>query len=209
MLVPPIVRIRPGRPPDADAIAHVYIEAWRSAYAGLVPNAVLVRMSVGAQAREWAQQLSRRKLADSVLVADLSGHGIIGFGSCGSARHTILSHAGEIYTLYVSPEHHDRGVGRALLLSLFDALIDRGLNSAVVWVLAQNPARFTKQWVADASLRRRSDCGTPCCRRRPMDGMTSAWSVLSATSAKREGGLSSQRAAGGCMDANLRRGHGA
>jgi ribosomal protein S18 acetylase RimI-like enzyme len=142
MLVPPIVRIRPGRPPDADAIAHVYIEAWRSAYAGLVPNAVLVRMSVGVQAREWAQQLSRRKLVDSVLVADLSGHGIIGFGSCGSARHTILSHAGEIYTLYVSPEHHDRGVGCALLLSLFDALIDRGLNSAVVWVLAQNPARF-------------------------------------------------------------------
>ena len=83
MLVPPIVRIRPGRPSDADAIAHVYIEAWRSAYAGLVPNAVLVRMSVGMQAREWAQQLSRRKLADSVLVADLSGHGIIGFGSCG------------------------------------------------------------------------------------------------------------------------------
>ena len=112
----------------------------------------------------------------------------------------VLSHAGEIYTLYVSPEHHDRGVGRALLLSLFDALIDRGLNSAVVWVLAQNPARFfTKQWVADASLRRRSDCGTPCCRRRPMDGMTSAWSVLSATSAKRKGGLPSQRAAGGCM----------
>jgi hypothetical protein len=86
MLVPPIVRIRPGRPADADAIAHVYIEAWRSAYAGLVPNAVLVRMSVGAQARDWAQQLSRRKLADSILVADLSGHGIIGVGSCGAAR---------------------------------------------------------------------------------------------------------------------------
>ena len=51
----------------------------------------------------------------------------------------VLSHAGEIYTLYVSPEHHDRGVGRALLLSLFDALIDRGLNSAVVWVLRAKP----------------------------------------------------------------------
>ena len=142
MLVPPIVRIRPGRPADAEAISHVYIEAWRSAYAGLIPNAVLVRMSVGAQARDWAQQLSRRKVADSILVADLSGHGIIGFGSCGAARRTVLSQAGEIYTLYVSPEHQERGVGRALLLSLFEALIDRGLNSAVVWVLAQNPARF-------------------------------------------------------------------
>ena len=142
MLVPPIVRIRPGRSADAEAIAHVYIEAWRSAYAGLIPNAVLLRMSVGAQTRDWAQQLSRRKMADSILVADLSGQGVIGFGSCGAARRTVLSQAGEIYTLYISPEHQERGVGRALLLSLFDALIDRGLNSAVVWVLSQNPARF-------------------------------------------------------------------
>lgn len=142
MLVPPIVRIRPGRPADADAIAHVYVDAWRSAYAGLLPNSVLVRMSVGAQAREWAQQLSRRRFADGILVADLFGRGIIGFGSCGAARETMLSQAGEIYTLYVSPEHHERGVGRALLMCLFDTLIDRGLNSAVVWVLAQNPSRF-------------------------------------------------------------------
>lgn len=142
MLVPPIVRIRPARPADAESIATVYVDAWRSAYAGLIPNTVLVRMSHGAQARDWRQQLSRRPLTDSILVADLTGHGIIAFGSCGPARHSILTHAGEIFTLYVQPEHQDRGIGRALLLELFDSLIDRGLNSAVVWVLAQNPARF-------------------------------------------------------------------
>ncbi|MBK8175413.1 MAG: GNAT family N-acetyltransferase [Rhodospirillales bacterium] len=142
MLVPPIVRIRPGRPADADRIAEVYVESWRSAYAGMIPNAVLVRLSAGAQAREWAQQLSRRKLADSILVADLTGHGVIGFGSCGAARASHLPHGGEIYTLYVAPGHQDRGIGRALLTRMFDVLIDRGLNSVVAWVLAQNPSRF-------------------------------------------------------------------
>jgi|APTNR8051073442_1049403.scaffolds.fasta_scaffold03575_8 ribosomal protein S18 acetylase RimI-like enzyme len=142
MLVPPIVRIRPARSADAEAIASVHVDAWRSAYAGLIPNAVLVRMSEGAQARDWAQQLARRRLADSILVADLAGWGVIGFGSCGPARRSVLTHAGEIYTLYVLPEHQDRGIGRALLLGLFDGLIDRGLFSALVWVLAQNPSRF-------------------------------------------------------------------
>ncbi|HYN37626.1 MAG TPA: GNAT family N-acetyltransferase [Rhodospirillales bacterium] len=142
MLEQPIVRIRPGRPADAEAIARVYVESWRSAYAGLIPNGVLVRMSANAQAREWSQQLARRNLADAVLVADLSGAGIIGFGSCGAARRSLLPQAGEIFTLYVTPEHQERGIGRAMLIRLFDGLIDRGLDSAIVWVLAQNPARF-------------------------------------------------------------------
>lgn len=142
MLVPSVVRIRSGRPADAEDIAHVYVDGWRTAYAGLIPNSVLVRMSEGAQARDWGQQLARRKFADSIIVAEVTGRGIIGFGSCGAARRTSLPHAGEIYTLYVSTEHQERGVGRALLMRLFDSLIDRGLNSAVVWVLAMNQSRF-------------------------------------------------------------------
>lgn len=142
MLEPPIVRIRPGRLADAEPIARVYVEAWRSAYAGLVPNTVLVRMSAGAQAREWAQQLSRRNLGDAVLVADLPGVGIIGFGSSGAARSSLLPHAGEVFTLYVAPDQQERGIGRALLFRLFGGLVDRGLDSAIVWVLSQNPARF-------------------------------------------------------------------
>ena len=68
-------------------------------------------------------------------------HGVVAVGSCGQARRTGLPHAGEIFTLYVAPEFQELGIGRALLRRLFDALIDRGLDSALTWVLAQNPGR--------------------------------------------------------------------
>ncbi len=136
------VRIRPARPADAEGIAAVHVEAWRSAYPGLVPSNVLLRLSRRAQAREWTAQLSRRSFAEWVVVAELANGTVIGFGSCGEARVTGLPQAGEIYTLYVSPEHQDQGVGGAMLLRLFEMLIDRGLTSALVWVLAQNPSRF-------------------------------------------------------------------
>lgn len=142
MLVPPIVSIRPGRPADAAAIARVYVESWRSAYAGLLPDSMLVRMSTSAQTRDWASQLGRRRVAEGIFVADLASHGVIGFGSCGPARPTPLPHAGEIFTLYVAPEHQEHGVGRALLLRLADGLMDRGMGSALVWVLSRNPSRF-------------------------------------------------------------------
>jgi ribosomal protein S18 acetylase RimI-like enzyme len=127
---------------DADAIARIYVDAWRSAYAGIVPDRVLVRMSVAGQAREWTRALSRRATAERIMVAEQPDGGIIGFGSMGEARSPGLPHAGEIFTLYVAPEHQEQGVGRMLLYRLFDGLIDSGLNSALVWVLADNPARF-------------------------------------------------------------------
>lgn len=127
---------------DADAIARVYVDAWRSAYPGVIPDQVLVRMSVRAQARQWALVLERRGRQQVVVVAECRHAGIIGMGSCGEARVRSLPQSGEIYTLYVAPGHQEKGVGSALLFGLFDALADRGLNSALVWVLDSNPARF-------------------------------------------------------------------
>ncbi len=136
------VRIRPAEPVDAEGIAAVHVDAWRSTYPGLIPSSVLVRLSRRAQTREWSAQLSRRQFAEWVVVAEMANGTIIGFGSCGEARVTNLPQAGEIFTLYVSPEHQEQGIGRAMLLRLFELLSDRGLTSALVWVLTQNPSRF-------------------------------------------------------------------
>ena len=55
---------------------------------------------------------------------------------------TNLSYDGEVYTLYVLPDHQGAGHGRGLLGALFSALSAAGCRSALVWVLAENPARF-------------------------------------------------------------------
>ena len=127
---------------DAEPIARVYVDAWRSTYPGVVPNEVLVRMSIRAQAHQWAVVLRQRGRPQAVVVAQDREAGIIGMGSCGEARATGLPQSGEVYTLYVAPGFQDKGIGSALLLRLFDVLADRGLNSALVWVLDGNPARF-------------------------------------------------------------------
>ncbi|MFZ1412984.1 MAG: GNAT family N-acetyltransferase [Defluviicoccus sp.] len=137
-----MLTLRTAEPEDAEPIARVYVNAWRATYPGVVPNEVLVRMSVRAQARQWALVLRQRGRPQAVIVAEDRAAGIIGMGSCGEARATGLPQSGEIYTLYVAPGHQDNGVGSALLSRLFDVLADRGLNSALVWVLDGNPARF-------------------------------------------------------------------
>ncbi|HSO41270.1 MAG TPA: GNAT family N-acetyltransferase [Rhodospirillales bacterium] len=137
-----VVKIRDARIGDADSMAALYVDAWRTAYAGMVPDKVLIRMSKRDQAMQWAHAIAARPSTDAILVAELGRAGIIAFGSCGPARRTILDHAGEIYTLYVRPGFQDRGLGRELLHRLFDRSIENDLTSALVWVLSANPARY-------------------------------------------------------------------
>lgn len=136
-----MVTVRTAQAVDAAGIARVYVDSWRSAYAGILPDDLLIRLNRKSQTQQWARQLGCRRDRQIVLVAELDGQ-IIGFGSCGPARKAALPHAGEVYTLYVAPGCHDLGIGRKLLHLMFMALRARGITSALVWVLAENPARF-------------------------------------------------------------------
>ena len=139
MTPPPV--IRSANPGDAGAIARVYVDTWRDAYPTMVPNAVLVGMSLRRQRAYWSQALVRAR-TEAIMVAEDARAGIVGFGSCGRARAAPLPHQGEVYTLYVLADFRGAGKGAGLLRGLFGALTERGYSSALVWVLADNPARY-------------------------------------------------------------------
>jgi GNAT superfamily N-acetyltransferase len=139
---PERVRIRGGRPDDAAAIARIHVETWRATYAGLVPDAYLVRMTEAGQAFQWERALCRARGLEDVLVAEAGPSGVVGFGSCGRSRSRHLPFASEVFTLYVAGDHQDRGIGRRLLAGLFELCLGRGMNDALIWVLSGNPSRF-------------------------------------------------------------------
>ncbi len=132
--------IRRARVSDAPAIGRVYVKTWRSTYAGVVPDRVLVGMSEVNQAGNWHRQIDRNK-SGVVMVAEADRERIVAVGSAGPAR-GAGEDTGEVYTLYVDPDWQGRDVGRSLLASLFRALVAEGRTRAIIWVLAANPSRF-------------------------------------------------------------------
>jgi GNAT superfamily N-acetyltransferase len=137
-----MIRLRPAEPGDARAIARIHVETWRSTYPGMVPDRALIDMTVDGKARSWRAALDRANPTGAVLLAERAGEGAVGFASAGHNRHPSLPFAGEVETLYVLPDWQNQGIGRGLLDGCFAALRGRGFASAMVWVLADNPARF-------------------------------------------------------------------
>jgi ribosomal protein S18 acetylase RimI-like enzyme len=132
--------VRQARLEDAQAIARIEVETWRSTYAGMLPDRVLLNMSERRQTGSWASFLRHRP--EDVWIAQTVKGSVIAFGNCGVQRDAVVNYGGEVYTLYVMPDAQGQGVGRQLLLALFGRLIGSGHGSAMVWVVRSNPARF-------------------------------------------------------------------
>ena len=146
-----MIQIRKATPADAVAIAAVHVAVWRTAYAGILPDTFLARMSVTRHASHYGAGI---RSGAGVLVATASGDDlppdsssrIVGFTTAGPSRGTGRSlAAGEIETLYVLDDWRDRGIGRSLIGAAGEHLRAIGCRSAFVWVLRDNPSRWFYQ----------------------------------------------------------------
>jgi ribosomal protein S18 acetylase RimI-like enzyme len=135
--------IRRAIPSDATAIAAIHVTAWREAYAGLLPQRLLRSLSVAEATEKWRGTLTPTDATSrpAVFVAVRPDRTLAGFGSCGRQRAATLiadGFKGEIEAIYLLEADQGRGLGRRLMVEMARALMDRGLDSAGLWVLRDN-----------------------------------------------------------------------
>ncbi len=135
------IRIRAAQAPDATGIARVRVTSWQAAYRGLIAQETLEQLSV-EETSQWVEAAIRRNAPGRCsLVAQEPAGQIVGFALGGPERSQDPAYSGELYALYLLPEYVGIGIGKRLLLSMADCLLQKGMFSMLIWVLAQNPAR--------------------------------------------------------------------
>jgi ribosomal protein S18 acetylase RimI-like enzyme len=127
--------IRRAAVEDAQAIASVKVDTWRSTYVGIVPDAFLKSLNAREGAEDWRAHLQAQDML-AFVAEDRSD--VFGFICGGKLRDVIDGYDGELYAIYIRPEGQRSGVGRLLVRSLVEALQIKGLKSMVVWVLERN-----------------------------------------------------------------------
>lgn len=126
------VSVRAARIDDAEAIAEIYnIEVERStATFDLVPR------SVESQ-RQW---IVERSGAFSVIVANDTKHGVVGFAALSSYRDRPAYRTTVEDSVYVHRSFHRLGIGRLLLSALITAARDSGFHTVIARIDAQSTA---------------------------------------------------------------------
>jgi len=124
----------------------VHVRTWQVAYAHVFPAERLAELSIERRADQW------REWPPLVAVADGA---VVGFISVGASRDDDA--AGELFAIYVDPEHWSTGVGRELIAAGEERLRALGRTNAILWVLGDNPRarRFYERagWHHDGATR--------------------------------------------------------
>ncbi len=135
------IEIRHADFDDAAGIARVQIDTWRAAYRRIMAPRLLDDMSDVRIAAFWAQVIAEARGSSFCFVAS-AGERVVGFASGGPRQHSSDTSRGEVYALYVLPEFQGRGVGRRLVVTSFERMLELGMAEGRIWTLRENaPAR--------------------------------------------------------------------
>ncbi|MGW6201109.1 N-acetyltransferase family protein [Kribbella sp. NPDC055110] len=127
---------RSARPEDLLGAAEARVASWRAAFTGLVPQDFLDAMDPDSIASSWANSIDAGR---SRLYVAVAGEQVIGYAGVGPERDEAAPpNTGELYALFVHPDHWGTGAGRALTDAACADLCAAGCTAVQLWVLEAN-----------------------------------------------------------------------
>jgi GNAT superfamily N-acetyltransferase len=142
-----MLEIRPMAEHDIDEVARLHVRSWQAGYAEIIPADYLSALDpAGFAARRRAQPNPARS---GSLVADDDGRlvGLASYGPYRPEQGEFDPDNGELYAIYVDPEHWRAGVGRRLFATAKAGLAESGFHDMRLWVLEENHrARRFYEW---------------------------------------------------------------
>ncbi|MGN7478149.1 GNAT family N-acetyltransferase [Solibacillus silvestris] len=131
--------IRKAEMEDAENIAKVHVDSWRTTYKGIIPQNFLDKLSYEQRTTLWENNMANP--AGTVYVAETDENKIIGF-VVGEKRDTNTEQgATDLSAIYLLEQWQGKGVGKLLLKQMMQTFKEQGFHKVYVDVLADNKAR--------------------------------------------------------------------
>lgn len=117
---------------DIPACASVHLQTWQIAYRGIISDDYLDALTLDNFRARWERGMGN--ITRTSLVAEVEA-GVVGFVVFGlpMEKENVLESTGEVYALYIHPNHARRGIGSALMEAALQSLTDAGYTQVILW----------------------------------------------------------------------------
>lgn len=136
------ILVREAKIEEADELGSLHLRTWEESYRSILRNEFPEAITAISRSEMRQRVLSQPETFGLVSVAVAQApEGIVGFASCSTQRDVKLrelGYAGEIGAIYVLNAFQGKGIGRALMYEMANALSERKHNSVSLWVLEKN-----------------------------------------------------------------------
>ncbi len=134
------ITVRPATLGDVPAITAIHIRAWQIAYAGIMADEHLDNLSTEKRQAFWRDAIEYSEPQVWVAMGSTkTGEKVVGFVGFDRSRDAKTKPTtGEIWAVYVDPEHWGKGVGLALWDAAREGMLEEEFTEATLWVLVQN-----------------------------------------------------------------------
>jgi GNAT superfamily N-acetyltransferase len=171
------IDIRPAELGDAEAIGrvdfHSHLEAYRSFYGADFLTGVGSKGFIERWKPILRGEAPPQRQPEHLIVAERDGE-VIGYAGFGRARDEDAQDCGELYAIYIDPQHWRTGAGSVLIVDVTQRLSELGYTIAILWVLAENARARTfyerQGWSADGASQMRLDGHVQVRYRIPIQG---------------------------------------
>jgi ribosomal protein S18 acetylase RimI-like enzyme len=135
------MNIREMKLADLPAIARVNVDSFRASHEGIVSEEFIGALSYSFAEERFIRMLEKSERQSTIFVAEHEKK-VVGYAMAGLAREEVKGFEGELYGIYINPDHQRKGIGKRLVRAVVNHLKNKGVNSLFVWVFKKNyPAR--------------------------------------------------------------------
>ncbi len=135
-----MLQIRRATINDAEGIAKVHVDSWRTTYKDIIPEEFLTNLSYKQRTELWIKNIG--KTDNFVILAENKEGEIIGFADCWKRETNTEPDSGDLTSIYILKEYQGIGLGKELLKVIFSRFNSLGYQKIFVNVLEDNKARY-------------------------------------------------------------------
>ncbi|ASS95541.1 GNAT family N-acetyltransferase [Peribacillus simplex] len=132
--------IREAMVADAEEIAIVHVDCWRTTYKNIISSDFLDKLSYGQRTELWKKNISGD--GNYIYVAENNEGKIVGFISGGKRETNQVEDSGDLTAIYILENFQRMGIGKRLIKELFFKFEGLGFKTIFVEVLEDNKSRY-------------------------------------------------------------------